>query len=298
MRKYLLKYEMIYYVCNCPENIIIPTNDFLAYEYYENKKNKNFMKLFDKQIIAETQLLENGDKNKMPSKFPVIIRPKINLYGMGKDAYYGYKMEDIRNINQENFWCEVLEGKFYGVDIFLNKNGIQGIIAFEGIRGKLFTFDYWEYMPNYKLSKNIVNWINKYMTGLNGVFNLEILDGKIIECNMRLGDSNFFQSKEITYCIIDCYLNKDLILPKFIPKIYLIPVFVKKGDYKELSENNLYQIVRKFDKKNKYVLNFLIDPINDIGNPEGGDRVCNFTVIDLDIGKKIRKYILENIFFY
>ena len=42
MKLYMLKYNMLYYICNC--NLNIPLNDFDAYDHYINHRflyNKN-----------------------------------------------------------------------------------------------------------------------------------------------------------------------------------------------------------------------------------------------------------------
>ena len=47
MKLYILKYNMIYYICNCPKDITIPINDFQAYKTF---KSKNYV--YNKKWIA------------------------------------------------------------------------------------------------------------------------------------------------------------------------------------------------------------------------------------------------------
>ena len=101
MNLYILKSNMIYYVCNCPNNIVIPINDIQAVKYYKDNK---LIKLYNKKYIANSQNISNGDNSIIPNKFPIIVRPKVNLYGMGKDAYF---IENLHNFNipEKFFWC-------------------------------------------------------------------------------------------------------------------------------------------------------------------------------------------------
>lgn len=286
MRLYILKYNMLYYMCDCPKSLEIPTNDFRAIELYENHRW-----LYNKKIIAKSQNIEYGDSNKIPSKYPIIVRPIVNLYGMGKDAFFVDNSKDFK-IPTDFFWAEVLKGKHISVDIFFNNNTIQDYIAFEGLPDKLFTFDHWEYLPDYKLPTNIVKWTNKYLKKYNGVFNIEILDKRIIECHLRMGDLNYFQNEELINCVIKCHQNKEFKLPK-LNKIYLLPVFVDKGKYVKLKDEDIYRYVRDTNTED-IVLNYFIDPPPDKNsNPNGGDRICNFTITNLEKGYYLRDYILK-----
>tara|TARA_B100000963_G_scaffold323806_1_gene308878 strand:- start:1609 stop:2466 length:858 start_codon:yes stop_codon:yes gene_type:complete len=281
---------MIYYICNCPSNIIIPINDIQAVKYYKDNK---LIKLYNKKYIADSQNISNGDNTIIPNKFPIIVRPKVNLYGMGKDAYFIENLYNF-NISPKFFWCEVFRGDHISVDIFFNNNEIQEYIAFRGKQGKLFTFEYWEYLRNYKISSKIKKWIYNNLNSFCGVFNMELINDNIIECHLRMGDINYFQNEELTNCVISCYQNKKFKIPE-LPQIYLLPVFVEKGKYIRLKEEDIYKYVRK-TKVDNYVLNYFIDPPPEKNsNPAGGDRICNFTITNLKKGFILRDYILKSL---
>src|SRR3972149_10679336 len=105
---------------------------------------------------------------------------------------------------------------------------------------------------------HIKQWIINNVNNHVGIVNIEMIGEKIIECHLRMGDINYFQSEELINQVIRCYMNKTVILPK-LPKIYLIPVFVKKGEYHRVSKNDLFEIVRKLDP-NMTVTYYQIDP--------------------------------------
>jgi len=287
---------MLYYIAKCPTDIKIPTNDFQAIKIYPNHTH-----LYNKKFIAESQNIRCGTQTDISNILDqeltltnVIVRPMTNLGGMGKGTYYLNDIDKISEISKKDFWCEIFQGEHISIDIFHNKYGILGSIGFKGIPGKLFTFNYWEYLPNYQLPPNIILWINTHLKEFVGVFNLELIDNKIIECHLRMGDLNYFQNKELTKLIIQCHQNKKIKLPS-LPKIWLIPIFVDKGKYLKLKEEDIWNCARKSNSI-KYITNYFIDPPpNNNANPIGGDRICNLTVTNLEKGLYTRNVILQQL---
>ena len=290
MKLYLLKENMIHMICHCPKDLVIPTNDFHAYDFYKTCNH-----LYDKTFIANTQNIIHGDNKTLPTNFPVIVRPIINLCGMGKGAYFSNTIDEIKEMSEECFWSEILTGDHISVDIFYNNSTIQGIIAFLGVPDNLFKFQHWEYLKEYVLPESIIKWIHEHLKDYNGVFNIEIIGSKIIECHLRSGDLNYFQNKTLTEQVILCHLNKEITIPK-LNKIYLVPVFVKKGDYFRIKTNDLFYCANKTNTK-KYILNYFIDPSPKyFHSPIGGDRLCIFTTTDIEQGYKLRNEIIMNLY--
>lgn len=270
----------------CQSNIDIPTNDYQAHVKYPDY---NF--IYYKDYIANSQGVKNGKQ--IPENFPVIIRPVINLSGMGKNARICHNKKDF-NISKDEFWCELLEGDHISLDIFYNKYGFLDIIAFRGVPCESFTFKFWEYLPNFEIPLKIKKFIHKNLVDYKGIINIEMIGDKIIECHLRMGDINYFQSKELTYNVIKCYQNEKIKNP-ILPKIYLVPVFVKtKKEYRKLKKEEIYYAVRKCNASDS-VLNYTIDSLSS-SNPPGGVRVCNLTVYDLKKGVKVRQFILNYFF--
>lgn len=288
MKIYIYKNYFLKYISKCPKELEISTNDFDSYKLYTN-----YNKLYNKKYIADSQNINCNYQLNNIVFFPVVVRPIINLYGMGKGTYYLYNREKIK---KGYFWCEEIKGIHISLDIFYNSHGINGYIAFYGKKDYLFTFDYWEYLPNYKIPNNIINWVHKHLNGYNGVFNIEIISDKIIECHLRMGDTNYFQDKILIDKLILCHQNKKIILHS-LPKIYLIPIFVKKNKKIILLDEDIWYICRK-TQTISYVKNYTIDPLpsSSTGNPLGGNRICIFTVNNLEKGMKIKKYILNNLY--
>ena len=105
-------------------------------------------------------------------------------------------------------------------------------------------------------------------------------------------DLNYFQNEDLLKCLIQTHNNHKVIVPE-LQQIYLIPVFVQKNKYIKLSSDDIYFIVR-FINASDYILNYFIDPPPDsVANPNGGDRICNFTVSNLFVGRFLRFFILN-----
>lgn len=288
MKLYFSKHFFLNSIFGLPKDICIPINDYDAYKYYIN-----FRHLYNKKWIANSQNIKNGLSNYNISLVPdkIIVRPIINLSGMGKGAYFTTR-DKITDIPDKSFWCDILIGDHISADIFYNSFGIQGYVVFKGIPDDGFKFEHWEYLPGYKLANNITNWIEKHLMGFKGVFNLEIIGDNIIECHLRMGDMNYFQDINLCQALVDCKLDKKIELPE-LNKIYLIPVFVDKGDYKQLKKEDIFFAIRVTNNIEN-IHNYLIDRSPDkSSNPSGGDRICNFTVYDYNKGVELREFILK-----
>lgn len=266
----------------------ISVNDFEAYDKYIN-----YNYLYNKLFIARSQGLKCGTKKDNVDKLPVIVRPIINLVGMGKNSKTVCRYKDI-SIPKDCFWCEFLTGKHLSYDIFINDHGIQDYIIFRGYPTEKGMFDKWKYIKNKKLPYKLIIWINKYLKNYNGVINLETIGEFIIECHLRMGDMNLFQREDITKNIIDCYNNLK-INPLKLPTIYLVPVFVPKGKFVKVTKSMLIKAINS-DKKNwKSIVTYMRDNKSE-SNPVGGDRLCMIVVYNLYVGLKIRKILLNMIF--
>jgi hypothetical protein len=95
----------LYNILNSP--IEIPTNDFEAY----NSQPK-FRFLYNKILLCEYQNIPHNPMPIKPDLYPVILKPIINLYGMG---LYSKKILSEEEFNDNylsvNFWMEYFEGE-------------------------------------------------------------------------------------------------------------------------------------------------------------------------------------------
>lgn len=201
---------------------------------YQN--NTNFNKIYNKLWLAEKQNVSCGPIGTYPQKYPIIIKPIINLYGMSR-GFKIIKNEKEYDKNQKDgfFWMPYLKGKNYTIDLVLNNGKIKGIYGMESKPSVSGTFEYHVYRPEYDLSDKNKKFIEKILKKYTGPVNIEIINDIIIEAHLRFnGDMYIFQDKFFTE------LNKmqsgkkkyDLSVKK--EKFYLFPYFVKSNFNKKL----------------------------------------------------------------
>ena len=141
--------------------------------------------IFDKLIVAKKLGYICGPVGvDVPKPGKYIVRPCVNIMGMGQGASFEYLTEDTDALTKYNvytnnhnklgyFWCEVFEGRHLSVDYKTNPNqrSIKQGLTVEGFRSKN--------NPLWKFDKCI---------------NCEFIGGKLIEVHLRpnhdIGDFN------------------------------------------------------------------------------------------------------------
>ena len=109
-----MKKILLYMEKNYPN---IPTNDKDAYQYYNKQCD-----LYNKLLLSQLQNLDAAPAGITPIKYPVIIKPIINLYGMSNGFKKINSLEEFReDKNIGLFWQTYLDGVQYNLDIDQNK---------------------------------------------------------------------------------------------------------------------------------------------------------------------------------
>lgn len=142
--------------------------------------HKNDLWIFDKLILSKKLGYVCGPKGiDVPRPDYYIIRPCINLLGMGVGAEVVHLEKSTESIPDGFFWCEVFKGRHLSIDY---QNGIQKLCV-EGKRSSadIMKWDSWEkvedQIPFPKILKQFVGeyeWVN-----------VEMIDNKIIEVHLR-----------------------------------------------------------------------------------------------------------------
>ena len=226
--------EIIKYYKNKYPDLNVPTNDIEAFQLYPD-----FNWVYNRHYLALLQSLETFPLPIKPNKFPVVIKPFINLKGMGLNSFKIDNLEEYYKYTEtSHFWTEFLEGNHYSIDLVINQGKIIYYIIFQGIKSNTFgSFEYWKEI-DLKLDDNKLSNINLILSKMNdytGCLNIEMIGNYIIECHLRMGDIDMKQ-EEILDLIMYNYLNKkdkiekylDITKSKKYKKIYLIPVWGKK----------------------------------------------------------------------
>tara|TARA_B100000524_G_scaffold345514_1_gene244246 strand:- start:2127 stop:3044 length:918 start_codon:yes stop_codon:yes gene_type:complete len=210
-------------------NLLIPKNDVESYLLYPKY---NFV--YNKMFICKYQKIKHAPMPIVPKKFPVIIKPIINLLGMGNNAI---KIDNIKEFSKyydnNHFWCEYLKGKHLSWDFIIRNGEIQFMFCFRGYTSNFGCFDYWKsYKKHPKLPKIITNFIYEHLKEYTGFLNIETISNKIIEVHLRMGDIDHLPKEYIKLFylnIIDFNINlkQKLDSLKFNENIFLFPIWQK-----------------------------------------------------------------------
>ena len=123
----------------------------------------------------------------VPTTAEYVIRPIINLSGMGATAYVQkLKKDEDHDVPPGYFWCEMFEGDHVSINYSWRKGEIFPINAIQGYNNKkeLYRFFSWkklEDIPDYDLP----NFISETMSAHR--VNVEFIGGNIIEIHGRHG---------------------------------------------------------------------------------------------------------------
>lgn len=285
------KYKKIYEVLQCP--VDIPLNDLGAWEAYPK-----YRWIYNKMNICQFQKIKHAPMPIPPKKYPVIIKPIINMYGMGLHTIKVNNEDEFDEQWQNNdFWMEYFKGEHLSYDIILLKGKIQFHTCFKGYPfkgGSIGQFDYWESVKR-KVPSIVKKLIKKKLKGYSGCINVETIDKKIIECHLRMGDIDQFPTFDILKGIIATYMEKKYDWSKVkLDKLYFFPVWSDIVD-----DDSIYDYLREdiapLLEKNKNVCDFQID-YPDLATPCQMKRIMWFTCGDKEYANKIRDSINEILF--
>ncbi len=157
--------------------------DFEAYAKYPQ-----FSHFYDKLWVAKQQnVLCGTSEDPIPSSNTYVVKPIINLYGMGMGARYVYLEKGSFIQDDTMMWCEVFDGDHVSVDYKLNKEVgmyVQNttVKGYRGLKGRdkySTQFYKWE-----RINKHFV--LPTFVEELDvDVFNIEFIGDKIIEIHLR-----------------------------------------------------------------------------------------------------------------
>ena len=293
------KKEIIYNLLQYKEHI--PLNDFEAYSYPSNLR---YLHLYDRYYIFFSQGMKCGLEP--PLEYPVFVKPRVNLAGMGKNALIITNLDSYKNHVQkcpcdELFWAVVLVGEHLSIDFFFKESDILHTIVHKGKSAENGTFEYWETLLDYKVSPSVRAWVIHNLRGYTGMVNLETIDGIIIESHLRFGDIHFIdqiQNDDFKICqaIINLYSKNDIDISTLKgTKIYHFPVFVtRKGYIHDLvSFDEARNICKKYvGKSGNIILQKDLHP-DLCSNPVGGIRIFSVMTYKFNEGKICQNKLLE-----
>ena len=235
---------------------------------WENNSDLNFV--YNKMFICQLQNIKCAPMPIEPKSYPVVIKPIINLYGMGLNSQIiNNKKEFYDNWLSNNFWCEYLKGDHLSWDFVIRKGKFIYNVVFQGYKfddkERFGTFSYWELInQEIKIPDCINELVKKYFKNYTGNLNIETIDNKIIEIHLRMGDIDQLPIPILKLIILNKVIdnnNYDTIIKKAfqnfkvskLDKIFLIPVWYKIKEntdlikIKEYLKQNWERIIQKND---------------------------------------------------
>ena len=262
-------------------------NDIDCWEHF--KKDKV---IYNKLWLAEIQNIDCGPIGTIPKKYPIVVKPIINLYGMSRSFKICHNENEYNNYQKDGcFWTPFFSGDNFNYDIIFDKGKIvyyNTLISKPSVNG---TFDYHTLDNTIKLSNKNILLLQKYFMDYTGPMNIEIIQNNIIEGHLRLNgdcyiyDDNFFINLSN---LIKGNKYKFIELKK---QIYMFPYFVSyKFNKNFLSKDEIEIILRE---NNCLVINW--DNINSNYQRNDLRRLLMYITDDYDNGIIIRKKINNNL---
>ena len=170
----------------CPARVRIPTEDADAVAWYPKHSW-----VYDKRRVAETQGLGCGAGDSPPPSYPVFVKPRVNLRGMGSGSTRVDSPEEFRRaMTPDHFWSPFLTGLHLSSDAAVVNGEAQWWRHAIGHAGEGGTFDYWSVLaaPSPDIESYCGAWLRQYLDGYTGMINFETIGGRIIEIHLRFAD--------------------------------------------------------------------------------------------------------------
>ena len=178
--------------------------------------------IFDKLLLSKHLGYTCGPVGvDVPTPGTYIVRPCMNLLGMGIGASFVDLVGSTDHLPVGYFWCEIFTGRHISVDYYKTKQ----ILAVEGSRNSdspLWKFDKWIKLDvEIKFPDSFIDLFDTY-----DYINVEYIDGKLIELHFRT-NPDFEYGNSIA---IPVWNHEELNVPDGYTYVYK-PDYKRKGFY-------------------------------------------------------------------
>lgn len=175
-----------------------PSDDFNAYI-----SNVEHCHMYDRMFLSQYQGIECYPMGIYPSKYPVISKPIINLFGFSK-GFRIIRSKEEYDIECKkypgHFWQTYLEGTQYNVDCVLRKGKILHHLI---LKSKPCDHGLFEYHQS--IMANVPSCVKKLIKeklhDYTGLFNAEVICNKVTECHLRLNGDNMWYTDNFFQCL-------------------------------------------------------------------------------------------------
>ena len=281
---------------SCPADVVIPTDDMLAYQLYPDHSW-----IYNKLLICKTQGLEHGPHGLMPSRFPVFSKPIYNLRGMGTGSRIINNPDELEyHCRPGHLWMPLFEGEHISSDVAV----INGkAVWWRHTTGKPLAdgaFDYWivQAEPRPDIEAYCGQWLKDNLRDYTGIVNLETISGKIIECHLRLSDQwvdlngpNWIES------VVELYTHRQWSFPDDLRKTgYSVVLFAEHGQqYQRIDSSAINELLNRPHISSIQITFHEDKPPEVHAMPPGGFRFAIVNCWDLSAGFELRE-ILASLF--
>jgi hypothetical protein len=133
----------------------------------------------------------HGPHGTEPKHFPVFSKPIFNMKGMGIGSRLIASRRDYEaSIEAGHMWMPVFRGAHVSTDVAVARGRPRWWRHTTGKPGPRGTFDFWVIHAGRRpaLERRLGAWVRKHLAGFSGIVNFETIDGRIIECHLRMSE--------------------------------------------------------------------------------------------------------------
>ncbi len=140
-----------------------------------------------------------------------IVRPSINILGMGHNARYEWIENSTDHFHPAEFWCEIFKGEHLSVD-FKDKKAELVVRGIKNDDSPLYKWKKWEKIDKKVEFPSILNKIK----GNYEYINCEFIDGNLIEVHFRQNpDFRYGNTEAIPVWNDESSKNNDILEEKY-----------------------------------------------------------------------------------
>lgn len=171
--------------------------------------------VYNRLSVSEVCGVPCGPAGVEPGEYPVIWKPVINLWGMGRGA----EIAEGPTPHRSGFmWQKLLTGRHVSTDVMVTNGGVIWHAQALGIAQTPRSFSAWFLgVDFYDEWDAVAHFVGAHLAGYSGPVNVETIGGQIIEVHLRLTQDWLSAGAYDTY-------------PAPAPRMVGVPVFQPCGD--------------------------------------------------------------------
>src|SRR5438270_13134009 len=271
----------------CPEDVIVPIDDASAWDLHVDHRA-----IYNKLTICDSQDLPNGPHGTTPPSFPVFSKPIYNMRGMGTGSrIIASAAEYEESLQPGHMWMPLLQGPHVSTDLALARGEIVWCRHTTGVASAEGMFDYWTVHaePKPALDAYLGAWIARNLAGFTGIANIETIDGRIIECHLRMSEQWLdLNGKGWLAAVVELYTSGVWRFGEAPRTGYSVVLFGAHGVDWPIDRARVRELL-----ETKEVSSIQITFDDSISReahamPPGGFRLAIVNCWDLEVGKRVR----------